>query len=272
MIEPLKIENTLEAEAEIINISEFKISPDVEIEKPTPILSVKQKGKFVDIFTEGNISMLFGLAKSRKSTFLKSIVQAILSGENTKMYSDYERNEIAIVDTEQSLYDSYRATKVIQALTGYSIDYYNVAELKRSQRKYLVEEHLKSNPNCGFMILDNIVHFLVDFNDTTESAELLQWLIMLKVKYNVHLCLVLHENSSEGSRGKARGHLGTNLEQMCETIIQIKKDQNDHTRSIVTPKMMRGIEFEPFAITQDYQGIPYLSDLENEYFETTKLL
>ncbi|WP_407475408.1 hypothetical protein [Elizabethkingia anophelis] len=261
-IQPLQIDSVPEIDLNIIDISQFKVYPDVEIPKPTPILSVKEFGKHVDIFTEGNISMIQGQAKSRKSTFIRSISQAILNGENSKLISNYRRNKMAIIDTEQSNYDSYRSVRMIKELTHTSIDYYNVAEIDKEKRKYLVEEHLRSNPDCGFIILDNIVHFLSNFNDPVESAELLQWLIKIKVSYNVHICVVLHENSSVGGGNKARGHLGTNLVQMCETVISIQKDTNDKTRSIITAKETRGMDFEPFTIQTDYQGVPYLSDLE----------
>ena len=62
--------------------------------------------------------------------------------------------------------------------------------------------------------------------------------------------------------GKAKGHLGSLLENTCETIIRVEKDKNNRSRSIVSPKEMRGEEFEPFIIEMDFQGIPYISILE----------
>lgn len=256
MIDQLIIDS-VKKEDDFIDISEFLISPDIEIAKPNPILSVIQDERLIDLFTEENISMIQGQAKSRKSTLIKAICEGILKGNN-KFYSTYPRNQIAIIDTEQSTYHCYKAVSMIKQMTRRSIDYFNVAELSPKQKMKLVEKYLQSNPNCGFLILDNIVHFLVNFNDVDESGELTSWLVRIKKQFNVHICNVLHEN--HGDSGKARGHLGTNLKNLCETIIKIEKDKNDRSKSIVSALEMRGEEFDKFCIELDYQNTPYLSD------------
>lgn len=259
MIEPLQI-NVEPAKVDVIDISKYLINPDIEIPEPTPILSILQYGRHIPIFTEDNISLLQGKAKSRKSTLLRAFCAAISSGEYQSLKSGYVRDDIAIIDTEQGAYHCWRAAKIIKNLSHRSIPYYSVSGLSIQEKKFLVEDHLKRNPNCGFMILDNIVHFLNNFNDPTESGELNQWLIKIKSDYRVHICLVLHENGSDFGNGKAKGHLGSLLENTCESIIRIEKNSNDKGQSIVSAKAMRGLEFEPFVIETDFQGVPYLSD------------
>jgi hypothetical protein len=261
MIEPIQFSKISEPEINEINIEEFLVDPDIEVKEPIPILSVKEDGHQIPVFTEENISLLFGPAKSRKSTLIKSICQAVLNGDNEKMASNYQRNEIAIVDTEQSKYHCYRAVKAIQYLTNRKIKYYNSVGTDKYKKRELVELHLQQNPNCGLLILDNIVHFLKDFNSVDESAELTEWLIKTKKDYNVHILNVLHENAS-GGIVKPRGHLGTNLMNLCETIIKIEKDSNDNNYSVITAFLTRGRPFENFRLTMDYQGIPYLSEME----------
>lgn len=259
MIEQLTL-NVEPVKLDLFDISEFIIDPDIEIEEPTPILSIMQNGRAIPIFTEDNISLLQGKAKSRKSTLIRAFSAAISTGKYQQLKSGYFRNDIAIVDTEQGAYHCWRAAKIIKAISGVSVPYYSVAGLSIEQKKFLVEDHLKKNPNCGFMILDNIVHFLNNFNDPTESGELNQWLIKIKSDYHVHICLVLHENGSDLGNGKAKGHLGSLLENTCESIIRIEKNSNNKSQSIVSAKAMRGLEFDPFTIEPDYQGIPYLSE------------
>lgn len=268
MIEPL-ILNVEPAKTDVIDISQFIVDPDIEIPEPTPILSIHQYGRNIPIFTEDNISLLQGKAKSRKSTLLRAFCAAISSGEYQQLKSGYVRDEIAIVDTEQGAFHCWRAAKIIKNIAHKSIPYYSVSGLSIPEKKFLVEDHLKRNPNCGFMILDNIVHFLNNFNDPTESGELNQWLIKLKSDYHVHICLVLHENGSDFGNGKAKGHLGSLLENTCESIIRIEKDSYDKGRSIVSAKAMRGLEFESFVIETDYQGVPYLSEYSEP--KTSKL-
>ncbi len=49
---------------------------------------------------------------------------------------------------------------------------------------------LKQNPKCGILVIDNIVHFLLNYNDPTESAQLNEWLIKIKADYNCHIILM----------------------------------------------------------------------------------
>ena len=259
MIEKLDL-NVEPVKLDVIDISKFIINPDIEIPEPTPILSLFQHGKYIPLFTEDNISLLQGKAKSRKSRLLRAFCAAISAGEYQQLKSGYFKDEIAIIDTEQGAYHCWRAAKIIKNISNRSIPYYSVSGLSIQEKKFLVEDHLKRNSKCGFMILDNIVHFLNNFNDPTESGELNQWLIKIKSDYHVHICLVLHENGSDFGNGKAKGHLGSLLENTCESIIRIEKDNNDKSRSIVSAKAMRGLEFDPFTIETDYQGIPYLSN------------
>ena len=37
------------------------------------------------------------------------------------------------------------------------------------------------------LVIDNIVHFLLNYNDPTESAQLNEWLIKIKADYNCHI-------------------------------------------------------------------------------------
>lgn len=269
-MEPLKLisPETNQPEELEIDLSSFKIDPEFEVAEPIPILSILQEGYEVPIFTEENLSLIFGPAKSRKSTLIKSICQAIFRGTNEKMKSNYYRNDITIVDTEQDRYRCWKMTKVLKYLTGRNVNYYSMVGTKKEIKRVLVEKHLSENPNCGMLILDNIVHFLRDFNSVEESADLTEWLLSIKATFNVHILMILHENASSGVV-KPRGHLGTNLMNLCETIIKIEKDSNDKSQSIVSAFLTRGRDFNDFTITMDLQGVPFLSDMKQ--YKTNKL-
>lgn len=247
---------------ESFDISDFLVDPFEKVAPPVPILAVKQDGFHIPVFTEDNISMLQGRAKSRKSTFIKAIGIAIACGTYDRLECFYGRNNLAIIDTEQGKYHCWQSANLISQKSGKRVSYYKVAGLPAEKKKFLVEEHLKRNPDCGFIILDNIVHFINDFNSATESAQLNEWLIRIKSEYNCHILNVLHENGSDYGNGKAKGHIGTLLENTCETIIRVEKDKDNRSRSIVSVKESRGQEFEPFALERDMQGVPYLYDYE----------
>lgn len=254
----------IDTQDEIIDLEQFKINPNDKLIEPIPILSVKERYNNISLMNEGNISLVQGAAKSRKTTLLKSIWEAIIIGENNKLISNYSRNKIAVFDTEQSKYYCQKAVIVIKAMTGVSIDYFKIVGTTNTVKMKIVEKYLEQNPDVGFITLDNIVHFVTDFNNQAEATNIIQWEQGLVDKYNTHICNVLHENSS-GESTKAKGHLGTLLVNACDTIIRIEKDKYDKSKSIVSPKEMRGLEFNPFYLEMDMQGKPFLSDIPEDY-------
>lgn len=262
MIEPIKPIAEGYEDPVLLNISDYLIRRTDHYPKPIPILCIKQDGYHIPFMSEDNISILFGPAKARKSGLIKSMCQAILNGSNEKMFSTYQSKKIAVIDTEQSQHDSHDAVKGIYYMTGADIDYYSVLTLTKDQKKQLVEQHLKQNPDCRMLIIDNIVHFVKDFNNVAESGEITQWLLKLKSEYKTHILVVIHENPSGtyNQSLKPRGNLGTNLMNLCETAIRIQKDPDDETRSIVSAALTRGKTFRDFILMMDDQKIPFLMD------------
>ena len=268
MNSPLQLNVRLPTGSDEVNEVEFDISeclvdPDIEVPEPTPILAFEYRGYTIPIFTENNKSLIKGQAKSRKSTLIKAIGATIVSQgyyeKGGMLKSHYHRNELTIIDTEQGKYHCYKAVKMIQRLSNGNLNYYRLAGRSIAQKKFLVEQHLKTHPNCGVLVIDNIVHFLLDFNSATESRELESWIDYLVENYNCHIILVLHENGSESGMGKAKGHLGSLLENTCETTIRVRKDPDNKSQSIVSGALTRNGDFEDFIIEMDMQGVPYLS-------------
>ena len=248
------------------DIEKYRIHPDQNIETKQPILIIKQGKEEFILLTEGSSSMVQGKAKSKKTTLVKGIIIAVLQGRFKNLYSYYKRNGACLVDTEQDEEDCWYATRQIQALSqGKVIDYFSVAELSIEQRKQLVEQFLKLNPNCGLMILDNVAHFVKNFNSEEECSSFIQWINKTKKIYKCHFMLILHENKSDGNYN-AKGHLGTLLEQNCQTIIRLEEDKYDSRKSIVMPKAMRKKKFKKFILTFDQFGNPEFEDYdENDY-------
>lgn len=275
-IQPLSLniknkEDTLEFIEDEFDIEKYRIHPDQNIEIKPPVLIIEQNGEQFILMTEGSSSMLQGKAKSKKTTLLKGIAVAVSSGRFKNLISSYHRNQVGLVDTEQDEEDCWYSVRQIQALSqGKVIDYFSVPELSIEQRKKLVEEYLKSTPNCGLIILDNIAHFVKSFNSEEECAELIQWINKTKKIYKVHFLLILHENKSDGNYN-AKGHLGTMLEQNCQTIIRLEEVKSDSRKSIVMPKAMRKRKFEKFIITFDQFGNPEFEDYDEDYYKPMRI-
>ena len=67
----------------------------------------------------------------------------------------------------------------------------------------------------------------------------------------------MHLNKGDDN---TRGHLGTELNNKAETVLQITKDEFDRDISSVTSMYIRDIDFEPFAFRINDKGLPELID------------
>lgn len=61
---------------------------------------------------------------------------------------------------------------------------------------------------------------------------------------NIHIQTVLHLNKGDDN---ARGHIGTELNNKAETVLQVTKDNTLPERSIVAPAIIRSKPFDKFA-------------------------
>jgi hypothetical protein len=83
--------------------------------------------------------------------------------------------------------------------------------------------------------------------------DLLSWTSRRKC----HIVCVLHENKNSET---ARGHIGTELVNKAETVISIRKSDDNSMSSEIVPTFTRGKEFQNFAFTISESGIPILDD------------
>jgi len=91
---------------------------------------------------------------------------------------------------------------------------------------------------------------IYNFNDITESSNIVNMLMKLSSETNCHICAVLHENKGDDS---LRGHTGTELQNKAETVISVKANDNV---SIVSPKFCRNMPFEKFNFRINADGLP----------------
>ena len=246
---------------------EARISPNLKIEHPPTLLSViEQRGTssvYIPIFSLGDLSLIQGKQKSKKTFFTSVLSAQILSNYSDKLFAyPPEDKSIAIFDTEQSLYYADKTNKRINHLSNASKEYYYFAFRDRTpiERKELIEHFLQEfGASVCFLLIDGIVDLLFDFNDLKECTNLVQWLMSMSKQYDVHISCILHENISDG---KARGHIGTLLAQKVESVIRIEKNKKVPNRSTIKAKDTRGLQFSDFDIEIDFNGIPHLVDCE----------
>ena len=217
------------------------------------------------IGTLGNFSASIGKAKSKKTFNVSAIVASALSGSTVLHYrSTFPENKrkILYIDTEQGRYHCQQVLKRILRLTDLP-EYENPDNLiMLALRKFspklrlaIVEQAIGTIPDLGLVIIDGIRDFLYDINSPGESTDIISKFMQWTDDRQIHIHTVLHQNKNDEH---ARGHIGTELNNKAETIMQIEVDKEDKTISVIEAVHIRDREFEPFAFRINEEALPEL--------------
>ncbi len=238
------------------------IHVDTQFDTPQEILWVDDSV----VATLGNFSVSTGKAKSRKTFNVSAIVAAALCNGTVLRYKAQlpeNKRRILYIDTEQSQFHCQRIHKRILALSGNQDHHDNVnlffyglrnADGEPKDRLILTEHAIaKYQDNLGLVIIDGIRDMMYDINDSTESVKVVNTLMHLSAKYNIHIHVVLHLNKSDDH---VRGHIGTELNNKAESVIVVSKSHHDAEVSEVSPLFLRDKDFKTFSFKVDDDGLP----------------
>lgn len=215
---------------------------------------VLQAGEAI-IGTLGNFSVSTGKAKAKKTFNVSAIVAAALVNGQVLEYKasflESKRN-ILYFDTEQSPYHCQLVMQRILRLAGLPIDkepeHLKFSHLRAiadpNERREIIRYAIYNTPNVGLVVIDGIRDLMLDINNSTEATKLVGDLMQWTSEQNIHIQTVLHLNKGDDN---ARGHIGTELNNKAETVLQITKDNTMPERSIVAPSIIRSKPFEKFA-------------------------
>ena len=230
--------------------------------------------------TFGNISMIKGEEKARKSWLKSLLLGCCFDGNSVNYSSDIKGHNlkdkyIIDIDCEQDFYYSRLGADRICKMYGtpqnpvipdnyiaINLREHN-AKIRRDYLKWLFMESEYRN-KLGIVSIDGYVDMLDNFNDLVESTEFTQSLMKYSTLSKAHITGVLHLNPGQD---KARGHLGTILQQKCETVVIIK---DEGSFSSVTCQRGRGKKWEAFGISVNKDWLPYTLSLDNQIVEAPK--
>lgn len=246
-----------------------RVDPDGELVRPRMCLKAGEDryGYPIPVLTFGNISMVMGAEKVGKS-FFKTLLIASAIGGKANNYSDrftgvdMEDRDIVILDTEQDLYYATINHQRIERMVGGRcgrLTSYALRELGYKEKAMALEAVFEVHPSVGLIFIDGYVDMVGDFNDLREAKEFTEKLMQLSSRHACHISGVLHVNP--GTQ-KGRGHLGTIMQQKCETIIEISKPDNIK----VVCHRSRGRAFEDFELVISEHGLPMESQFKGLSF------
>jgi archaellum biogenesis ATPase FlaH len=206
--------------------------------------------------TLGNFVTISGQPKARKSTITHAILASALIESNVfRLYCKLpqQKNEIVLVDTEQSKYDFYRSLDRLKRMADISdfpkrFTAYNTRHFKPMEN-ILALHQIASRPNVGMIVIDGLLDLIMDFNDVHECKNLIDNLKYITEKNNVFMLVVLHQ--SKGTN-MTIGHLGSMSDRFSQATIEVIKHDDGVTE--VKPKFMRSDEhFNPIHIYWDHR-------------------
>ena len=117
----------------------------------------------------------------------------------------------------------------------------------------MIEYAISTTPGIGLVIIDGIRDLMYDINNATEATNVITRLMSWTDRYQIHIHTVLHQNKADDN---VRGHIGTELNNKAETVLQIAKSIDDNSISEVTAPLIRSIDMEPMAFSVDDEGLP----------------
>ena len=262
--------NTLQERLKSLEVDSTK-----HIERPPVAIDIVT-GVSTSIFgTLGNFSLVQGKAKSRKSFFVSTLASAALSeGMVSDALRGYLGDKVVVyVDTEQGEWHAAINKRRILHNAGLDTDinnprlrYFQFRGLDRnSERMTMVEYVLQTIDNIGLIILDGIVDLSSKgVNDEEEATEIASRLLKWTAERGCHAVCVLHENKNDSF---AKGHLGAYLTQKSETVVSVKRHEDNKEMSVISAEYTRNMEFPTLQMEISGQDISLSEYQAEEFYE-----
>lgn len=217
------------------------------------------------IGTLGNFSASIGKAKSKKTFNVAALTAAALTNGSVLHYRasfPEEKRGILYIDTEQVRPHCQQVLRRILRLAGLpeerdpdNLVMLTLRKFPPDMRLAIVDHAIGTIPHLGLVIIDGIRDLLYDINSPKEATDIISRFMQWTDDRQIHIHIILHQNKNDEN---ARGHIGTELNNKAETVMQIEVDKEERSISVVEAIHIRDREFEPFAFRINSETLPEL--------------
>lgn len=228
-------------------------------------LKCEVDGEWHDVGGPGDIGLITGLAKSRKSTFLGALMASGLDDGRKKINFQFKPGgTVVFFDTEQgkrSFWKMHKKAMMMARQTEKPPTYraFSLRGLPAEKKLAAIECAIAKIPNMTCMVIDSVLDLSDDYNDTKQSQASTLRVMDWAENANILLLCVIHQGKGTGS---TLGTLGSMLDRRCSFSIEMKYDEKDGS-TLVTSKLSRDTpRFPPFSFYQDKHGFPVLNHNE----------
>lgn len=227
--------------------------------KPPPediILTIEGE----NVGSKGNFVAISGLPKSGKTTFLASIIaSSFLFYPLFDIKMKFSGN-IGYFDTESSQNDFYKNIERIRTFAGYidlpdTFHAYNTRVDPFELQKSLLETYINQH-KPDVLIIDGLLDLVKNFNDESESRQLMDWLKAVTQINNMLIIGCIHLGKKDNH---TLGHFGSMVDRYSQSIIEIVRD-HENDLFLMKPKMLRSARwFNTIALQKignEYMRVP----------------
>ena len=217
------------------------------------------------IGTLGNFSASIGKAKSKKTFNVAALTAAALTNGTVLHYRasfPEEKRGILYIDTEQGrphcqqvLRRILRLARLPEERDPDNLVMLTLRKFPPDMRLAIVDHAIGTIPHLGLVIIDGIRDLLYDINSPKEATDIISRFMQWTDDRQIHIHTILHQNKNDEN---ARGHIGTELNNKAETVMQIEVDKEERSISVVEAIHIRDREFEPFAFRINSETLPEL--------------
>ncbi len=238
----------------LASLEAMRITTQTVVSPEQPILTVDGVG----FFALDDIHAVKAKQKAGKTTALKVMLAALLSGSQFRLQSGIDDARVLYMDTEQKASDTKLILDDVAQMTGLDAatidDRVMLYGLRRRNYDQLLDDLcvLVEHHRPQVVIIDGIVEFVASFNDEALAKQLIHDLLCLSEQSHLAIVCVLHTNKADEDHNM-RGHLGTMLAQKAGTVLECKKDKGS---SVITVSCAdaRHEEAPEWSIMYDEQG------------------
>lgn len=209
------------------------------------------------LLTTDSMMVVKGPIGSGKSRLICNLVKGLVTGDDDigMCYTILPPgSRILYVNTELSRGYLQNRMKNLAKVCGMSEEEFeeifigiDLLPVPLPERKdYLVQLVLAFKPTV--MIIDQVGDFVIDINMHSESTLFMEKLTTIMARHALAIICVIHQNEERGSASKARGSLGSELEQKIFSGLAISKASKG-VHGIVTTKIRDGKGIEKLGVS-----------------------
>lgn len=189
-----------------------------------------------------SISVIKALLNSGKGHFALSLCCAGYAGADALGAKADRPYKVMYVDTEMGRELTAMMGNMIERRLGrsYTSKEFILASVKQAHTvdRLSVISSLVQLHSPDIVVIDGVRDLVLNFNDVTESHILLEQLEHLADTHNCAVIVTIHTNIGQESQ-KARGHIGSEIEQKAFAVIQLTRSKEDRDEILVTQSKSR---------------------------------